>query len=553
MEQLPVRVRPGRFSSGAVLALVLTIGLALFAAVAGPYTPGGRGGAATSSRPAVGGARRVPLVATMPAPAPTPPEPDAAASLPRLVRFGAPVPSGKLLVSAGGYAFLDMDAGRVDAIPGATWPSQVVRTRAGLACVCVNVTSRSDGQSAAIRITWLESGVRPEDLAIGTIPGYLDPGRGSDDQGESVAVSATASPAGDAVYIGTAVRERRAWLLAVTAVDLTTRRVSQPIVVERVPLTERVENPTVAPSPRSPIEAPTMATATAPVVRVSPDGGSAVIGAWIGSHGQELGHRHWIAEVRRGLLRDIEPFRDQEGWLASSDCQDEGFASANVYYALCYTWTSSPRLSWIPLHGRGRQITLEGIGSSSSVSVGGVLDAARGRYYVWSPDTLGIARIDLIGGRMEQIGRLRPTTSVVGGDPLRAVAHGLAAWIAPVAAAKTWLNPALAISPDGSRLYALGVAPQEGRMSGSSGVWVIETATLKEVDQWDATADFVSVVATADGRFVLASGMPRVDAQGRETNWPASLTAYDSRSGEVKLIAGDLGSEPVTFAGEGLR
>jgi hypothetical protein len=553
MEQLPVRVRGGRLSFSAILALVLTIGLALFAAMAGPYARDGRGGAASSTRPAVGGARNVPLVATMPPPAPTRPQPEAAAPLPRLARFGAPTPSGKVLVKAGGYEFVDLDAGRVDAIPGAIWPSQVVRTRAGLACVCVDVTSNSDGQAAALRITWLGSGERPRDLTLGSIPGYLDPGRGSDDQGESVAVSATASPAGDAVYIGTAVRERREWELAVTVVDLTDRRVSRPIVIERVPLTERVENPAVAPSPSSPIEAPTMATATAPVVRVSPDGGSAVIGAWIGTHGQELGHRHWIAGLRGALLRDVRPFGDQEGLLASNDCQDEGFASATVYYALCYPWTSSPRLSWIALDGRGRQITLEGIGSSSSVSVGGVLDAARGRYYVWSPDTLGIARIDLVRGRVEQVGRLRPTNGAAGDDPLRSFAHGLAAWIAPVAAAKTWLNPALALSPDGSRLYALGVTLPEGQMSGSSGVWVIDTATLAEVDHWDATADLISVTATADGRFVLVAGMPRVDPQGRETNWPASVTAYESRTGEVKLIAGDLGPEPLTFPPQSLQ
>jgi hypothetical protein len=363
-------------------------------------------------------------------------------------------------------------------------------------------------------------------------------------------VSASTAPDGRTIYVGTAVRGRQAWELSVAVVDLDAGRVVQRRVIDRVPLTRRVENPAVAPSPASPVDAPTFASAGPPDVRFSPDGRHAMLFSWLETD-TGPGRPHWLATLQGGLLRDVEPFRDRADWLESNGCVDEGFASATTYYALCATWTASPKLSWMKLGGPEREISLEGVGSPNSFMVDGVLDAARGKYYVWSPDTLGVARIDLLGGRLERQVRITPAkTGTSDEGPLMGLAHALSGWLAPAAVAKTFLQPALALSPDGSRLYAIGVRNEQNRMSASTGLWVVDSATLSLVAHWEPTADFASVAATSDGRFVLTSGLPRADADGNENDWPASLTAYDARTGEIRLIAGDLGTGWVYFPRE---
>jgi hypothetical protein len=522
----------------------------VFAAYAGPYGRHDAGARATPARTGVGGARALPVVPTMPPPPPTTTPGPTAAPLPKFARFGAPVPGGRVLVMAEAYSFLNLDAGLLEPIPGAGWPSQVVRTRTGLACVCVRLTSDAQGSTARVSVSSIGAGLPRAMVSVGSYRGFADPARSQSEQDPAIAVSASTAPDGSTIYVGSAARGRQAWELSVAVVDLERGQVVQRRVIDRVPLTRRVENPAAAPSPASPVEAPTFASAGPPDVRFSPDGRHAMLAAWLETYTGPA-RPHWLATLEGGLLRDVQPFRDRAGWLESNGCVDEGFASARTYYALCATWTASPRLSWMKLGGPEREIALEGVGSPNSLSVDGVLDMARGKYYVWSPDTLGVARIDLLGGRIEQQLKLTPpTTGATDDGPLTGLARAVSAWVAPAALGKTFLQPALALSPDGTRLYAIGVNAPQNRISYSSGLWVMDSARLTLLDRWQPTADLVSVAATPDGRFVLASGLPSVDADGNENDWPASVTAYDARTGEVRLIAGALGSGWVYFPRE---
>ena len=84
--------------------------------------------------------------------------------------------------------------------------------------------------------------------------------------------------------------------------------------------------------------------------------------------------------------------------------------------------------------------------------------------------------------------------------------------------------------------------------SGSTGVFVFDASTLAPLGTWQPTADYVSVAVSADGRFVYAAGLPGLDASGnRRTNQQASITVFDTFDGSVRLIAGKLGSEMLSF------
>jgi hypothetical protein len=179
---------------------------------------------------------------------------------------------------------------------------------------------------------------------------------------------------------------------------------------------------------------------------------------------------------------------------------------------------------------------------------GGALVARSGdALFVWDPVVARLARVDLLSGHLD-VGE--PATAA-GTGPLDAVAslgRGLGRWIAPSALAKLLLQPGVVVSPDGSRVYAIGVTSSDPEGSGSTGVFAFDAATLERLGNWAPTADFASIAVSADGRFVYAAGQGGVDAQGAPSRNGASVTVFDAGDGSVRLIAGRLGSAAIWFA-----
>jgi hypothetical protein len=190
-----------------------------------------------------------------------------------------------------------------------------------------------------------------------------------------------------------------------------------------------------------------------------------------------------------------------------------------------------------------------GIAGSSGIETDPTAVSADGStLYVWDPATGVLTRVDLASGEKTS------GKGVAAADtgPLTALGN----WLAPTAAAKSWLQGALVVSPDGSRVYAIGVK-QGGSardLAGSSGVFVFDAATLDPVTVWQPTADYVSIAVSADGKLVYAAGLPGVDATGdRQGAQQASITVFDASDGSIRLIAGKLGSDALTFVSTRLR
>jgi hypothetical protein len=172
------------------------------------------------------------------------------------------------------------------------------------------------------------------------------------------------------------------------------------------------------------------------------------------------------------------------------------------------------------------------------------LSADGSHLYVWNPATATLTRVDLATG--ETATGQAPIPAATTRGPLAALGD----WLAPTAAAKSFLQGALVVSPDGSKVYAIGVSTgaTDREPTGSSGVFVFDAVTMASVDQWEPTADFVSLALSADGRFVYAAGMPGVEASGRENRqMEASITVFDALTGSPRLIAGQLGSGLLLF------
>ena len=162
--------------------------------------------------------------------------------------------------------------------------------------------------------------------------------------------------------------------------------------------------------------------------------------------------------------------------------------------------------------------------------------------FLWNPMSLALTRVDLETGDVTTgVGR----AAAAADGPLSALGR----WLTPTAAAKILLSSGIAQSPDGSRIYVLGIASGAGGgdFAGSAGLFVFDASSLAQVDHWAATADFVSLAVSADGRFVYAAGSPETSADGSQTSQAASITVFDASDGSVRLLAGQLGQGFILF------
>jgi hypothetical protein len=169
--------------------------------------------------------------------------------------------------------------------------------------------------------------------------------------------------------------------------------------------------------------------------------------------------------------------------------------------------------------------------------------------FAWDPASATLTRIDVATGETT-IGE--GLTARADDGPLTAFGR----WLAPVASAKSFLRSSVIVSPDGSRVYAIGVKDgvDNPELSGSAGVFVFDAATMELIGTYQPTADFVSLAIGVDGRFVYAAGMPGFDALGRQRgDQGASITAFDTADGTVRVIAGTLGGNAISFGPDPLE
>jgi hypothetical protein len=185
-------------------------------------------------------------------------------------------------------------------------------------------------------------------------------------------------------------------------------------------------------------------------------------------------------------------------------------------------------------------VTVPGISpTGASATNGPRADTDRGRLYYWDPFEHRLVIVDAVARTI--VASIDAPTAAARGSLVEAALRAFGCWIAPTAAAKVLLEPPMLLSPDGSRLYALGVTGtnfEDG--AGSAGVFVFDIATPAFVARWAPTADIYGIALSADGSALYASGLGGVNAAGETASQPASLTAYDTRTGDVRLILGAL-------------
>ncbi|MHB8459216.1 MAG: YncE family protein, partial [Candidatus Limnocylindrales bacterium] len=486
----------GRLGVATSAAIVSAVLLALVAVWLGSNRPASVGVAATHPPSQVAGAGQTPVPTANPVSFPPGSSGPTAGPLPRFALSGPPL-TGRVIAGAGqGFVAIDLGTGSAgaDLVPGATSGSQLFhRPGGGLICACQAFASTdfvSGTMMIEIRVIAAAGGT-VQRIPVETLTGNADPYAGGYD---SAGVTATAALSPDArtVYVAWAYRTSPLWHLGIDVVDL-----GSGTVVQRMRLADR---PSIVSG--SPVGLWMGA------LRVAPDGSSAMLS--IAGLDGAAGVEHVLATISRGRIAETGTLPVPSVTISGSVCTGsgtEGWATAQSYYVVC----GGPASGVIVFDRAGRIVASQvfaGSGQPSGPWFAGsdVVNRAAGLLYHWDPFGRTLTRVDLATGRIT--GTATAAQADTGGGPLGVLGdlgRTIAGWIAPPATAKVFLQPGLALAPDGSRIYALGIAPSG---SGSSGVDVFDTRTMTQLDHWAPLADLISIAVSADGRYVYVAGAP---------------------------------------------
>lgn len=498
-----------------------------------------------ASEPPIAGASATPSESSRP-PVTAEPSPSgsAASPLPTFATAGGPIGVPAVLVRDGGYRAVDLTTGALGPTLG-QWPRQDAarffgRPDGGWWCVCYPGERALRATTATVAVVAYDAaGAVVSTTTVGTYgPGLDDP-----DLLGFLPFTVSVGPAAEPgrAFVGWAVRTADGWTSGVDLLDLASGRIVTTLRLPDLPLALDSPDglrPTWVDAPRvtaAPGGASIVASQT-PSIILERDGFGDL---------ERLAPDRWYAAIEADRFSPASAFRTGQGTLDPTWCPNpygEAFADATIFVAVC------------PSEGIVRRVDVRG-SPVGDVAIPGLRQDSfaphadfDGRRYVWLPFERTLHAVDLVAGTLVGSLDVGTTAALLHQDPLSGLARRLADWLAPPATAKIFLDPAIAISPDGRRLY-LATVTGDGIESpgGSAGIVVVDTATLTVVDRWEPLADITSIAVGRDG-FVYATGAPGVDAAGHASpDRQASLVVHEAADGSVRVIAGQLGPDYLTL------
>jgi hypothetical protein len=462
----------------------------------------------------------------------------AATPLPKLILNGdLPFPTSILVASdAGDIALVDLGAGTIGGTIARTQrPSAITVTATGVvACICITTSAFVDGYPTKydVRLRTFTRATTPiRDEPVVVLTGTPDP-RLPATAWDHVTTSISFSPDDRSALVGWSTQDGRVWHSGLLVVDISAGTV---VAEQAFPDMTSGEG-----DARRLVAAPR-------VVGLGADGTVFVARSWAewGSANVEteptrIGDDAYRATLADGAVTGFAPISD------AANCGPSfvraGARPGGGMWLTCTTQSGTLTLRRVAADGTSlgsESMPRTGFidGDTTAVSPDGQT------FYAWDPGSWTLTRIDLATGTRSDKRLVSGAASV---DPMTALGR----WLAPTADAKSILRGALVSSPDGSRLYVLATQPvvDDRRPTGSAGILVVDAATLEVLDHWPPNADLISIALSADGSLLYAAGLPGVDASGAPRSAQgASVTVYDTATGQEQLVAGQLGSSMLSF------
>jgi hypothetical protein len=452
--------------------------------------------------------------------------------------------TGSVLVQADGYRQVDLGTGRLSRPIGPTnYDSRVLRLPDGrFLCVCDSAVGPRELELRLEPISL--DGVPADGRLIGRFVGDRDPFVTGDEQGEAVSSSAALSP--DGRYLALAVTYRRdlAWRRTISLLDVAFGR-----LIDRLDLRDLPSNRVVAQDPHAaPPPTPSGGLAIhvwAPSLSFSPDSASLLVTTSSSDDIDTLSESSMLVPVGSdGFGRMVS--LDGAQRFSAGICRDAvpAFGDSQTLFAICTDNVRKTHLRRVSSDGRG----LGDIDLSkdySNIYPAQLLDSAGDTLFLWDPFGWRAVRIALSDGKIEATARVRAGDTAAS-EPLVTLGRALVAWVAPAAAAKIWLQPALALPADATRLYLVveSGSPEDGPTTAA--IVVLDARTLAELGRWTDPGEVTSIAVSDDGRFVYTTGGPRYDSSGRVLD-QAAMTVRDAGTGEVVRVFDALGDSPLLF------
>jgi hypothetical protein len=467
--------------------------------------------------------------------------------LPEITRIDGSSLTGALAIGGAGMRILDLASGEIDRVMDTTFGREAI-VRApdgdGWICVCLVDDVGPDGPVQIARVVRFgQAGAQRAPADVLTLPARFIEELGQDDPTTDVDIR----PDGRRGLLAIANREAGTFRFRIVSLDTEAPAAGPFVELETEP--DLPAGPSAGPS-----VPPVSISLDGPHVRIAPGGRVAFVWGVVQGTTEETSVTLAVHAWRVALAADgsIDEVAAIDGFdRLPMFCSYVAFATSDRLAWLCQQITvDASNLQVLPLWQfttidlEGRLVATGDIATDVDTSfVEPLFDRANGQVYAWDSLKLTLLRID---ARTLDQGRVTI-------DPAADAAPGIAParggdrpdWHDADSAVQMLPFSQIAAAPDGSQLYLLGygqATTYEAVANSSLGIFVVDRATLALVDRWAPAADYVGLSVRADGR-VLASGVPGVDASGREAPWQGSLTVHDPVDGRILARFGRLGTE----------
>ncbi len=467
---------------------------------------------------------------------PTPTRVPLATPLPTMEILGGQIPTERRLVYANGLQVLDLATGTL-VLPERAWEDAVLPLGDDqLVCACVVRGVAANGNptppSPLLRFGRFDlSGAPIVERDLLTIEGVV-PAPGMD---EGFNLVAALSADRRSLFVLASARIPPVWTVELHQVDVETGDLIGTTALDSIPVD--LEEPDPSASPRPPGSTPDGIHAWATWLAAAPDGRT-VFAAWQLS---EVRDENWTSDVREWMIPILDGSPGTPTMLApEARLKPNGWCVSQPRFLdaelLVQVWTSpegqSPGTIYyvrqVAASGEaGAELAIPGDNGGGYYPTTPVFDPARRAVLIWETLRHTLTRVGVDDGRIDESS---VPESMLAGD-----GRSVRGW--PGA------DSGLVVSPDGLRLYALGIRSSGGESDRSTGVWVFDADTLALLDHWEPRALLMSLAVSTDGRFVYAAGASGLDVEGRQNPWPASVTVYDAISGEIQVVYGAVGRD----------
>ncbi len=522
----------------AILVLCACVGIALVAVV----------GPRLAERPNFDVAFfATPTPAPTPSPSATPFQIFGPTPLPAITRTGSTTLTGRVGVWTDMFRVLDLDSGLSTTGTSANLGSDAVVSSydgVGWTCVCMVDIQSGTGIQTARTVVLVRIGPDGQDQGRTTLATY----RGDVDENSGSGVQTDVVFADDhrSALLVTATRKARIWSFSAARIDIVNGSIGPAMPIDQKRMPDPPPTPSVGPG-QTPN--PVQTDVSGPMVRRSPDGRTAFVWATIQQYNQDVQLSVETFGWRLELAGDGSP--SSVGPLPGITsiapwCSASGFLRNDQFVSVCAFYPTDPNASdppiwrWVELGRDGNVTSREVLPPTTQYYSDPLFDPANGAIWLWDPMGLSLVRAS-DHGRSVQTQHFDPLVAEAAGvGPIPGVTP---TWTRAWSAVNSWVQTEITGAPDGSRLYLLGYAEQDGSRNGppSLGVFVVDPTTLALVGRWAPDAAYISLQPLLGGSVIAAAGAPGSDADGNSAPWQASLTLHDATDGRILMRFGQLG------------